>query len=216
GARKEEKRQEMLSDISNYLPADKKLTYLGLEAVNFKSYISLQKNLEGRINPTKSLVVEYDDETADAMKRIVANNDVIEGGEIFEGLTIENDLLHNAVKKHKNKSFDVMNLDYMGGWSKTKEKALEYLFENGQIADNALLYLTLLNSNTEKGRIKNGCFSNGIGRKKYGTDDQRALVEGKLMGLCEKHGYDYKIVRCEEYFDTQRMLFFGFHLEKQK
>ncbi|MBU0461084.1 MAG: hypothetical protein KJ574_00700 [Nanoarchaeota archaeon] len=218
GARKDEKRTMMAEDIIDYLVkvgAEKRFAYTGLEGVNFKSYINLQRTLEGIIDPKQSLVVECDQETADAMKTIVASSDVIEGGEIFEGLTVEEGFMHQVLPNHGDKRFDILNLDYMDGWSRTKELAMQILFSRGQIVDEALMYVTLLNSGMEKFRVKHGTSANGIVRDGFGTDDQKQLLEDTMKKLCKKYGYDISTLHCDEYFDTQKMLFFGFYLKKK-
>ncbi|MFC1754654.1 hypothetical protein ACFL96_14860 [Thermoproteota archaeon] len=218
GQRKAEKRKVMPSDVKNYLidTEERKLSYLGLEGINFTSYILLQNELESIIDPKTSLVGECNASLANAMRTIIENHDAIEGGEIFEGLALEKDYLHNSIERHKDKQFDILNLDYMGGWSSTKERVLDSLFENGQIADKALVYVTLLNSSIEQFRIKNGWNANGMVRKGYGTSDQKALLKEQLETLCEKHDYKYTQLECSEYFDTQKMLFFGFYLERKE
>lgn len=219
GARKAEKREMIAEDVFEHLvrkDGPGKFRYLGLEGANFKSYIYLQQMLDGNIDPSASLVAESKQDVAASMQSIVDNHDLIDGGEIFDGLTVAPQLIHHAVNECTDMEFDIINLDFMGGWSMSKERTLDYLFRNGQIADHTLMYITLLNSETEKYRVKNGSDSSGIRRKGYYTDDQKALLETKIKRLCDMHGFDFKKLHCDEYFDTQKMLFFGFYLEKNR
>jgi len=220
GAKKAGKRERMFEDIVDYLvhsnDPSQKLSYLGLEGVNFSSYILLQDGLDKMIDPEKSVVAESKDPLAEAMRTIIDNCDTIEGGEIFEGLTLEQDYLHKALVRHKDRQFSLLNLDFMGGWSATKEVVFEQLFNEDMIADEALIYVTLLNSDLEKYRVENGNHANGITRKAYGTDDQVRLLEDKLKGLSRKNGYTLVPVCEDEYFDTQKMLFFGFYVTKME
>ncbi|MBW2964341.1 hypothetical protein KY363_02680 [Candidatus Woesearchaeota archaeon] len=225
GRHKVEKRVEIADDVCACLVQSAgdapRFAYLGLEGPNFGSYIVLQEFLSSgtgtpTIDPARSLVAESNKHAAASMQSIVDNHDVIEGGVIFEGLKVENAYLSYALDYHREKRFDIINLDYMGGWSRTKAEDIQKLFGYGQIADSALLYVTLLNSDIEKYRVRNGCTNDALDREGFGTDDQKMLLNTTLERLCDRHGYRINVVRDEEYFDTQKMLFIGFHLEKIK
>lgn len=218
GVKKARTRELMATDIVDHLVeygnGSRRLSYAGLEGVNFTSYIYLQQQTDMLIDPSTSLVAEEDEEVYAAMRAIVDNQDILVGGEIFRELNLEGRLIHLALDNHSDKRFDVINLDFMGGWSASKEAALENLFGNMQVADNALLYITLLNSALERHRVhygNNSC----VKRKVYGTEDQDLLVRDKMANLCGKYGFSFELLHREEYFDTQPMLFFGFHLRKK-
>jgi len=216
GARKSEKRAVIAEDVLSMLVQigpQQMFAYLGLEGVNFGSYIVLHQLLPGLIDPSASLIAECDCEAAMTMQSIVANYRLIEGGEVFEDLQVEKSYLHKALTKSKG-CFDVANFDFKGGWSKTKEAAIKTLFRKKQLSPQALLYVTLLNSEVERGRVRNGTTAGGICRKGYGTADQAALLVDCLAESAQKNGYSHKIFRAEEYFDTQPMLFFGVSVER--
>ena len=78
------------------------------------------------------------------------------------------------------------------------------------------MYVTLLNSDIERHRVKNGCSNDVMERDGFGTDNQRALLDTTLQKLCDQHGYTLTRIRDDEYFDTQKMLFLGYHLQKKE
>jgi hypothetical protein len=220
GKNKAKMREAMAEDVMDHLvPAAgsaRRLKYFGLEGVNFKSYILLQQMLDRQIDPKSSVVTEMKHDIAVTMQTIVDRHEAIEGGEIFRGLTVEHELVYDALEKHMHDSFDIFNLDYIGGWSRSKEKSLERMFEFGMIEDDALVYMTLLNSDAEKSNVKNGARGNGHFRQGYGTDDQVKLARSKVAELCKQYKFKYETVRCESYTDDKEMIVLGFHLQKKK
>ncbi|MBU2523092.1 MAG: hypothetical protein KKE23_02260 [Nanoarchaeota archaeon] len=191
---KDEMREKMLGEAIDSLPRPEKLNYLGLEGPHFGSYIFLSQLL--KIDPKKSLIAEKDSRAYNAMKSIITSNQKIKGGEIFNGLNLYSGQIDNALNctAYKNLKFDFINLDYNGYLSKNNLETVRSLFKNNQIANDAVLFVTLDESPRAQGIVRNGGMSlaeensNGF-LEQYGTEDQGEILTKIVSNLADENKY---------------------------
>lgn len=201
---KDDMREKMLSEAITSLPNPEKLNYLGLEGPHFGSYIFLSQICN--IDQRKSLISEKDERAYRAMKSIIHSNQKIRGGEIFNGLNLYAGKIDNALNcpAYKNFKFDFINLDFNGYLSKGKIDTLNSLFKNGQVADDAVLFMTLNDSARSNGIVQNGGSSLGENHlngfvEQYGTSNQGEIVGKIIEDLAFQHGYESQKKFSENY-----------------
>ena len=187
--------------------------YLGLESSNMCSYIQFASALP--IDPTQSLIAERDTYKSNIIDSLITHHAVIDGGFIFKGLGLFPGDVHDAVgqprRKKNNKNYNLINLDYEGGWSKDKEETIERLFAN-HVSKNAILSITLNNSPIERTRVKN---IRGKHKHRYNTFDQHTLLEQHMNTVAAAHGFSCTRLFAETYYsNTKEMITYGYALHK--
>lgn len=194
------------------LENQKNLSYLGLPSANFLCYLTFHKYFN--IDPTKSLVVERNRKEANVMHSIIRHHNLIERGEIFKGLKLYEGPVEEALRSNSTKGmkFQLIFLDYEGGFAPKKEEAIKNLFVYGHLENMSLFYITLNNSPIELSRIKGGRgLSNG-----YGTTDQNKIINDCIQkyvkGFNVLQTLDPTLTR---YKDTVEMITLGFKFTKK-
>jgi hypothetical protein len=206
--------RELICDsISTELELVENLSYLGMPSANFLCYQALQKNLghnnKRAIHPTRSLAVEVDRTIANIMESIIRHHEIIKGGEIFKDLRVYNGSIEEALARSEfeNKKFQLVFLDFEGGWSPKKEEAIANLFKHNHLDSPSLVYITLNNSPLEEKRVMDG-----RGRVTgYGTYDQNDLVSKCIF----KNAEDFEVKQIidpttSQYQDTVSMVSVGY------
>ena len=196
---------------------DVKIRYFGLEGANFGSYIDISELC--RIDAPNSLVAENDIREYFAMRTIVRNSSLIKGGEIFKGLGLYYGDIRDALDywRHKSKTFNLANLDFMGSINGPKLDTIEKLFKQKRLEDNSVLYITLNNHPLCLSRLEKGGPSLGKKyRKGFGTKDQANIVKDHIARFAESSSYRYKDLLCEVYkgINGTQMLYMSFKIDK--
>ena len=211
GKLKQKIRESELEISSDYFN-DKKIKYLGLEGNNFISYILFATSLN--LIPEKSLIPERDEKKANIMSSIVENNELINNGEIFKGLNIYKGELIESLedKKFIDMRFNLLNLDYEGGWSSDKEETIKLLFDKDKLENHSFIFMTLNDTAMERIRVIK---SRGKGLKGYNTTNQYKIVHNLIMNYAQIYGFDVKELFRDRYSDrVHSMMAFGFKLKK--
>jgi len=211
GKEKQRIREKEINSLLEYLES-KKIKYLGLEGNNFISYMSFVAF--NNLLQEESLIPERDEKRANIMQSIISNNDLIKGGEIFNGLNVYKGELLDALrdKRYKNIKFNLLNLDYEGGWSFDKEEAIKHLFEKNMLENNSLIFMTLNDTALERIRVIK---SRGNGIKGYITTNQYKLASELLSEYAKKFNFDLEKLFLERYSDSvHSMIAFGFRLKR--
>lgn len=194
------------------------INYLGLEGAHFGSYMSLSKLIS--IDPSQSLIAEWDERAFLQMKSIVRNNQSIQGGEIFKGINLYygplSEVLDRLHQKERSFSFHYVNLDYQGPLNQEKITTLAHLFEFNYLAPNSLLFLTLNASQLVESRLVKG--STALGKKHqegFPIDDQSVLVEYYVRDFARSSGYNVELLGTKRYKSRQTpMLLMGYKITK--
>jgi hypothetical protein len=165
----------------------------------------------------QSLAVERARKEANVMRSILSHWDIVEGGDIFDGLNFYEGCVDEAVNRRLDKitkdGFNLIFLDYQGSWGKDKEQAVRNLFKYQNLADGAILLLTLNKSPIELSRFERG---RGCGQDGYHTKDQEVTCLGYIEDLCKEGGYHCDIILEDQYKDTVDMETLGFCISKVK
>jgi hypothetical protein len=213
GENKKRIRAQWVSMAQEYLKR-RQVSYLGLEGNNFISYILFSKHLN--IMPSKSLIPERNDQRSNVMESIVKYHDRISGGEIFEGLRIYAGEVVDALSDADGKvgPFNLVNLDYEGGWSSDKEDTVKMLFDKPLLADRALVLFTLSDGSLERTRIS---VSRGKNMSGYNTTDQYKIAFNLIHKYGAKNGFTAERFYIGKYIDTRiPMVSFGFKIRKEE
>jgi hypothetical protein len=156
---------------------DLSVNYLGLETEQFLSLRALYERVN--LAPSASLIVEQDARTFAAMCSTIKHLPNGEGKALrhihLKRNTLEAEL---AQASDRSSQFNVVNLDYLGHMSQGKELALQLLLEKKLLDTEALIFVTL--HDTELARIR-------ARRAGYGSDQAQALNDtlirlGSLTG----------------------------------
>jgi hypothetical protein len=204
-------RDNIISAAKKFLPDLHNVSYLGLPSANFIDYLLIHNTFG--IDQKQSLVAENDPVIADAISSILANAFLLQGGELFNGLTFHPGNIHDALLS-SDKRFNFIFLDYLGGWCEERKATLTELVSN-HLADEAILFLTMKNDKLERMRVQQG---RGMITPSYGTDDQYAIAKSTIECLCSSFGYISTEVFPTglEYVDETEMLIAGFVMRKQR
>jgi hypothetical protein len=184
----------------------RKIRYLGLEGSNFISYIQFAKGLN--IEPCRSLVPEREEFKSNIMKSIVKYNHIINNGEIFKDLNVYSGEVAGALEKFaipNSLRFNLVNLDYEGGFTKEKEETIDLLL--GVLDKRSLIFITLNDTAMWRTRL----VSEGLKGYDFSTTSQARIMEGIL----DRSTLHHRSVLNEAYGDTKhRMLAVGYYIEK--
>jgi len=203
--KKDAQRGEMLLKIIDTLPNPDEISYFGLEGPHFGSYINFSELC--RIIPEKSLVAENDEKNYYIMKSFIRHCNKIKDGKIFKGLNLffgDIAAIPFYSPKYKDFKFDVINLDYTGYIGEKREKVIANLFENGKIADNSSMFITLCDDERRKEGI-------------VGDMDQYKMLLEDLKSLGEKHNYEIMPSLEPNNYKSNKyiMMLTGFNLKKK-
>jgi hypothetical protein len=223
---KDKIREEIILKAIDHLKTEN-INYLGLEGAHFGSYIWL--NDFYKIDPKKSLVAECNTLDYRIMRSIIECWEVLKSGKkhksdgrIFRDLNLYHGNLQNAVaefaKKREKPNWNLLYLDYNGCVNDEKIGAWECLFKNKLIAKEAVMFITLNNSEYMQERVFTGNGLNG-GRqtKGFGTRDQVAITGASLLNFAKKYGYDIlPIDQAMQYKSKELpMLFLGYKITRR-
>ncbi len=201
-----------MPEMSKNLQRLKNIRYLGLAGVNFIDYALLAKTVG--IIPEESLVAEYDKISGHIMFSLIRNWNQIQGGEILRRLKLYLGGIEDALKdeKYREMQFDVINLDWVGGWAKDKQTAIKHLFAHKHLADEAVIFITLNDSKFEQGRA-----ARGRGYEFHYTpgDTHIAIARGSLENLATRYKRQIQELFTIGYEDTVPMIT-GAYLVKKK
>jgi hypothetical protein len=201
-------RQEMLLNIVRNLSNRENINYLGLEGPNFGSYLYLAQSC--KINPKKTIIVERDLRAYNAMNCIVRNHNKIKGGKIFENIYLHKGDLEKFVERPNIEGgFNVINLDYNGPLDFKKTTTFYRLFENGYVADDAALFITLNEHPRRKLQTSKALI------EELGTDDYSKITKECIEGIAKKYNFHVETTIEKKYIDRQTpLLVLGFKLKK--
>ncbi len=216
-------RENMILGAVDIVKGDKngdvKIKYLGLEGSNFGSYIDISQLC--RINAHNSLVAENDIREYFAMRSTIKSYYLIKGGEIFKGLNHYYGDIGSALDfwKHKDKTFNLVNLDFMGPINGPKIKTIEKLFSQDRLEDNSVLYITLNNHPLCLSRLEKG--SPSLGKEYcdgFGTKDQAKIVRDYISEFAKSNDYSYRGLTCDTYdgINGTQMLYMSFRINKME
>jgi hypothetical protein len=211
GKSKQRIREIEVKEAQAYLKK-KRVSYLGLEGNNFISYILFRVHLN--LAQKRSLIPERDQKRANIMEAIVDNYDLIKGGKIFKGLNIYHGELLDALKEdeYNDLRFNLLNLDYEGGWSLDKEETIKLLFEKDKLENKSMLFMILNDTALERMRVIK---TRGKNREGYSTTNQYKLVCELLTKYTKKYNFNLDKLFLERYSDTvHSMIAFGFKINK--
>ncbi|MBL7206451.1 MAG: hypothetical protein ISS36_02530 [Candidatus Aenigmarchaeota archaeon] len=202
--------------VRKNLSNPRNLRYLGMPAVNFIDYVLLHERFG--IDPEQSIAVERGRKEANIMQSIIRHWDIIDGGEMFQGLRLYEGFMDRALGKRgiKDGKFNFVWLDYLSSWGPDKERAIRNLFENDHLDDPAVVFVTLNTSALEIARFERGRGSKVAG---YETTDQEVTCLGFIEERCAEHDFDCEVILSEtesQYADTSDMETLGFRFEKRK
>lgn len=214
GKNKKRIRESFPELIEKYLIKDqevKLISYAGLENVNFRSYITLARNVRG-FSTDRSLIIEANLRNYNIMNSIKRHASIWgeEGINLFEKLTIENGLMSDVFKDlyYDTHRFNVLNLDFDGQFSPNKELTFRLLFNNSLISPPALLFVTLNNNESKRQWV----------RQWYRKDtiEQENLLDKCVEDKCVRiYGEKNKVnlIYREFYTDTSDMIFSAYHIK---
>jgi hypothetical protein len=200
GKHKQRLRSLMVELASKYVPGE--ISYLGLENVNFRSYIALARELD--INPERSVVVESEEHRWRIMRSIIMNRDLWPAcAQHFAGLNLRLGPLDDVLLSLPFQ-FNIHNLDYEGQYSADKARALQRLAS--RVHAPALLCVTLNNSSkSRKWFLDTYAVHNSEDRM-----EQLEFFERQLQRL----SFSVDIKHREAYTDTCPMLFGAYLLKR--
>lgn len=169
-------RQFMIEAIEDAFQ-DLSVNYLGLETEQFLSLRALYERVN--LAPPGSLIVEQDARTFAAMRSTINRLPNAEG-KALRHVRLKHNALEAELAQASDRSFrfNVANLDYLGHMSQGKELALQLLLEKKLLDTEALIFVTLQDSELARARaLKAG----------YGGDQAQALTDtftrlGSLTG----------------------------------
>ncbi len=210
GKQKEAAREKMLEAAVDNLRNPAKLRYLGLPGVNFIDY-SMLFDYTG-IDSENSLVAEKDRKAANVILSIVNNRKHIKGGERFDGLKVYEGPIHEALasKKYRGMKFNLVNLDFNGGWGTDKDATLQNLFKYGHVDDEAVIFITLNTTPLERHRM----FTGRGNREGLPSDNPYVMAKSCLSRIAEESGFGVEELFEFHYRDTQDMETIGLKVRK--
>ncbi len=179
-----------------------KISYAGLENVNFRSYITLVREIQ-EFSVGTSLVVEAGLRNYNIMKSIKEHASIWENGEdLFGDLTLERGLSDEIFKyMYPNDfKFNVLNLDFDGQFSPSKDYTIKFLFRNKLIEPPAMLFVTLNNNEQKKQWVKQWYKNSEI--------EQFDLLDKTIKRYSEDN--EIQLIYQEDYKDSSNMLFFTY------
>jgi hypothetical protein len=132
---------------------DRPLNYLGLETEQFLSVRALYQRLN--LSPEDSLIVEQDRRTFAAMKSVVGHLPNGEG-RALRRIDIRNNPIERELHMTPERSFqfNVVNLDFLGHMSESKEYCLQLLLQKCLLDSEALVFLTLQDNELARARAE--------------------------------------------------------------
>jgi len=193
---KDKVREKMLEEVTKNFSDGREIKYLGLEGPHFCSYIETANRLGDQIKPEGSIIAEKDERSCNIMQSFVKHYEVIDGGAIFKELNIEYGELASVLDQPKNNGykFDIANLDYQGYLTKKKIQTIKMLFENEQLEDEALLFVTLSDTPLSRTRISQDL------KEGLKTNDQSKILKRHMKRICEDNNYELETSRVKKYY----------------
>jgi len=142
--------REIMTETYMDILEDTQVAYLGLESERFSSLRWFAEYLN--YDASSSTVIERDKRVYNAMK---ATQEYATNGlkNVLNGLEIRLGDFDEEINR-LDKRYNLINLDYCGDYSKTKEKAIATLFRRKLLQDDALLFITLDDSPIGRWRSK--------------------------------------------------------------
>jgi len=170
-------RQFMVEIIEDTVK-DRSVNYLGLETEQFLSLRALYERVN--LSPTDSLVVEQDGRTFKAMTATVkglANGE----GRALRKVDLRNNQIESELEVIPDRSFqfNVVNLDYLGHMSQSKEFCLQLLLEKRLLDNEALVFITLQDNELAQARAAVAGYA----------ADQASAVDKELLRLADLTGH---------------------------
>ncbi|MAG47417.1 hypothetical protein CL617_02330 [archaeon] len=187
------------------------ISYTGLENVNFRSYVTLARNLN-QLSVDRSLIIEAGLRNFNIMNSIKQYAAIWgdEGSHLFDNLIIEKGLMSDVFQHMYSDThrFNVVNLDFDGQFSPNKEYTIKLLFRNKLVDTPAMLFVTLNNNEHKKLWLKHWYDENA---DQHDLLDKtiRKYSENKSVELVYEEEYRYG-VSDEKYKDGSKMLFFAY------
>jgi hypothetical protein len=170
-------RQFMVEIIEDTVK-DRSVNYLGLETEQFLSLRALYERVN--LSPTDSLVVEQDTRTFKAMTATVKRLPNGEG-RALQKVDLRNNEIERELEVIPDRSFqfNVVNLDYLGHMSQSKEYCLQLLLEKRLLDNEALVFVTLQDNELARTRAAAAGY----------TTDQASAVDKELLRLAGSTGH---------------------------
>jgi hypothetical protein len=170
--------RQFMVEIIEDVVKDRSVHYLGLETEQFLSLRALYERVN--LSPENSLVVEQDARTFNAMKATLKGLPNGEGRALREVHIRRNDIARELdLIPERSFQFNVVNLDYLGHFSAGKEYCLQLLLEKRLLNKEALVFVTLQDSELARTRAAAGGY----------TSDQAGAVDIKLTRLANLTGH---------------------------
>ncbi len=171
--------RELMLETGEHELEDRSVSYLGLETEQVTSLRGVYQRLN--LVPRDSMVVESDPRRFQAMQSTVARLPKGEG-RALRGVS----LLQNEIEREleeapaRSFSFNLVNLDYLGQMSQSKEYALQLLLEKRLLAPRALVFVTLQDGPLARSRAESAGYS----------ADQAQSVDQELKRLAALTGHE--------------------------
>ncbi|MBI2129817.1 hypothetical protein HYU07_06290, partial [Candidatus Woesearchaeota archaeon] len=148
----------IMAEEASKVLGDTSIAYLGLETERFQSLLGVYELLN--LDASSSTIIEREKRVYNAMKAIQQRKDMprkaLKGTEIIHGN------LDKEVSQMRDKSYNYINYDFTGHLSQDKERAMRALFENNLLADTAVIYITLQETELSKERAKRAGFEDQV------------------------------------------------------
>jgi hypothetical protein len=170
--------RQFMVEIIEDVVKDRSVHYLGLETEQFLSLRALYERVN--LAPEDSLVVEQDARIFKAMKATLKGLPNGEGRALREVDIRRNDIAGELeLIPERSFQFNVVNLDYLGHFSKGKEYCLQLLLEKCLLNKEALVFVTLQDNELARTRATAGGYSN----------EQAGAVDIELTRLANLTGH---------------------------
>lgn len=152
--------REFMVELTALELQDLGIRYLGLETERFESVRRLADYVN--LEPESSVIVESDSRVVNAMNsaRGMWKSDE---GKMLRSLTIIPGKIERELETlaAPEQGFNVVNLDWLGHLSASKEYALQLLFDRDLLAERALIFVTLQDSALARARARQGAYIDG-------------------------------------------------------
>ena len=196
--------REMMAEQAAEVLGDANVAYLGLESERFESLSTLYERLN--LDSASSTIIEREERVYNAMVAMQAGatnglRKALDGTDIIHGSLVD------EVAKMQDKRYNYVNYDFVGHLSKSNERALGALFENNLLADTAVVYVTLQDTEISKTRAEMA-----------GFEDQVRALNGIMQNYSTTHTSEQMFTLDYEGGTTERkvtpMVVVGYQVHK--
>ncbi|MDO8741365.1 MAG: hypothetical protein Q7J54_07400 [Candidatus Woesearchaeota archaeon] len=149
--------RDIMAEEASKVLGDTSIAYLGLETERFQSLLSVYELLN--LDSFSSTIIERAIRVYNAMKAVQQRK---MHGKALKGIEIIHNSLDKEVSQMHDRKYNYVNYDFTGHLSQDKERAIGALFENNLLADTAVIYITLQETELSKERAKRAGFEDQV------------------------------------------------------